>query len=98
MSVIVLVQGNPRADAGDVMQQYQQVAREVIGRHGGEIVTRGSGVGALAGGRNFRVGIVIRFADKTKAEAWHDDPDYQGVLPLREKAYSELEITMYQEA
>lgn len=98
MSVIVLVQGNPRPDAGEVMQQYSQVARETIGRHGGEIIARGSGAGALAGERHFRVGIVIRFPDKEKAEGWYNDPDYQGVLPLRERAYSEIEVTLYQEA
>lgn len=98
MAVFVLVQGNPNPDAADTLPQYQQVARETIARHGGEIVARGGGAGAFAGGRKFGVGIVLRFPDKAKAEAWHADPDYQAVLPLRAKCFSELEIVLYQEA
>src|SRR5439155_11530063 len=38
MSVLVVVQGNPRPDRTDTLQQYQQTARAVIAKHGGEVV------------------------------------------------------------
>ena len=51
MSVLVLVQGNPKPDKTDIRQQYQQTARAVIGKHGGQPVARGSGLGSLHGSR-----------------------------------------------
>ena len=98
MAVMVMVQANPRADAGESLQQYQPVARDTITRHGGEVTFRGGGAGALSGGRDFKVGLLIRFPDKESAQAWYNDPDYQKVLPLRDKAFSEIEIRMFQEA
>lgn len=99
MSVLVLVQGNPKPDKADILQQYQQVARTIIGKHGGQPVARGSGLGALHGPNKWQVGIVIRFPDEASVRAWYNDPEYQKVLPLRDQAYGEgeLEITMFQE-
>jgi len=97
MSVIVLVQGTPRPDRRDALAQYQQAARAVIARHGGEVVARGSGLGSLHGSGTYQLGIVLRFADKAAADGWYNDPDYRKVLPLRDEAYAALEINMYQE-
>jgi uncharacterized protein (DUF1330 family) len=61
MSVLVLVQGNPKPEKADILQQYQTVARTVIGKHGGQPVARGSGIGTLHGSRKWQIGIVIRW-------------------------------------
>ncbi len=97
MSVIVMVQGTPRPDRKDALAQYQQTARTVIARHGGEVVIRGSGLGALHGSHRYEIGVVLRFADRAAAEGWYNDPDYRKVLPLRDEAFAALEINMFQE-
>jgi uncharacterized protein (DUF1330 family) len=97
MSVLVLVQGNPKPEKADVLQQYQQTARAVIAKHGGQPIARGNGLGALHGGRKWQVGIVVRFPDEAAVKAWYNDPEYQKVLPLRDQAYADLEITLFQE-
>lgn len=99
MSVLVLVQGNPKPDKAEILQQYQQVARTIIAKHGGQPVARGSGIGSLHGAHKWQVGIVIRFPDEAAARGWYNDPEYQKALPLRDQAYGEgeLEITMFQE-
>lgn len=97
MSVIVMVQGNPHPDKADTLKKYQETARTVVAKYGGEPVARGSGVGKLHGSKDYQVGIVIRFPDKAAVDGWYSDPDYQAVLPLRHEAYADLEITMYQE-
>jgi uncharacterized protein (DUF1330 family) len=98
MSVLVLVQGNPKPEKAAVLQQYQQAARTVIGKHGGQPIARGGGVGTLHGSRKWQVGIVIRFPDEAAVKAWYNDPEYQKVVPLRDEAYgNDLEITMFQE-
>jgi len=97
MSIIVLVQGTPRADRKEALAAYQQVARGTIAKHGGEVLARGSGLGALHGPGKYQAGIVLRFADKAAAEGWYSDPEYQKVLPTRDQAFAELEINMFQE-
>jgi uncharacterized protein (DUF1330 family) len=97
MSVIVLVQGTPRPDRKEALAQYQQAARAVIAKHGGEVLARGTGLGSLHGSGTYQLGIVLRFADKAAAEGWYNDPDYRKVLPLRDDAYAALEINMFQE-
>src|ERR1700730_2559165 len=97
MSVIVLVQGTPRPDRKEARAQYQQAARAVIVKHGGEVVARGSGLGNLHGAHQYQVGIVLRFACKAAAGGWYTDPDCRRLLPLRDEAYAELEINVFQE-
>lgn len=98
MSVLVLVQGNPKPEKAAVLQEYQQAARTIIGKHGGQAIARGSGVGTLHGSRKWQVGIVIRFPDEAAVKAWYSDPEYQKVIPLRDEAYGDnLEITLFQE-
>lgn len=97
MSVIVMVQGTPRPERKDALAQYQQAARAVIAKHGGEVIARGSGLGSLHGSGRYQVGIVVRFPDQAAVEGWYSDPDYRKVLPLRGEAYADLEINMFQE-
>jgi uncharacterized protein (DUF1330 family) len=40
---------------------------------------------------------VIRFPDLAAVHAWHNDPDYQKIVPLRTQGYADLEITVFQE-
>jgi len=97
VSVIVIVQGTLKPDKGDVLKRYQDVARPVIARHGGEAVARGAGLKAIAGHHDWKLGIVLRFPDLAAVEAWHEDPEYQRVIPLRSEAYADLEINVFQE-
>jgi uncharacterized protein (DUF1330 family) len=96
MSVIVMVQGNPRPEGKDQLTQYQQAAVQVITKHGGQVIARGGGVESLHGSK-WQVGVVLRFPDKAAVDAWYNDPDYRKVLPLRDQGMAELEINVFQE-
>lgn len=97
MSVIVLVQGNPRPDGKEQLAQYQRTAGKVIGRHGGQLLARGNTLSKLHGARQWQFAVVLRFPDRDSVDAWYKDPEYIKVLPLRERGFSELEINVYQE-
>src|ERR1700678_4154983 len=90
MSVIDLVHAPPHHKHRGALAEYQQTARTIIAKHGGQPVARGSGFGSLHGSGKHQVGIVIRFADQAAAEGWYNDPEYQKVLPLRDRAYETL--------
>ncbi len=98
MSVMIMVQGSPRADQADVLKRYQSAAVAVITRHGGQFVGRGPVVKRLAGPHEWAFGLVIRFPDMAAVEAWYADPEYQAVIPLRTQAFGDaLEISVIQE-
>ncbi len=97
MSVLVIVQGTPRSDKAETLRQYQQAAGAVVQRHGGAAIARGSGLEALKGNHQWKVGIVLRFPDIAAVHAWYSDPDYQKVIPLRDESYENLEINVFRE-
>jgi len=97
MSVIVIVQGSPRADKAEILKQYQGVAGSVVARFGGQVLVRGKAVKSLSGQHSWQNGIVIRFPDVAAVEGWYGDPEYQKVIPLRDESFEDLEITVFQE-
>jgi uncharacterized protein (DUF1330 family) len=97
MSVLVVVQGILHPERSETLKQYQSVALPIIEKHGGQIVARGTGVESFIGQHQWTVGAVIRFPDVQSARAWHSDPSYQNVIPLRQQAYVQLEINVFQE-
>lgn len=97
MSVIVIVQGTPHPDRLDILKQYQGAAGAVVQKHGGQVVTRGTGVESLHGPHKWQFGIILRFPSAEAVRAWYNDPDYQKVIPLRTQAFADLEINVFQE-
>ncbi len=97
MSVLVIVQGIPHPDRADVLKQYQSIALPLIEKYGGRPIARGKAVARLAGCCDWAVGSILRFPDLDSVRAWYNDPEYQKVIPMRNQAYSELEINAFQE-
>ena len=97
MSVLVVLHGNYNPSGSTQLQDYQNQARPLIAKHGGQVIVRGTGLGVLVGPRKWQIAIILRFPTEAAAEAWHNDPAYQRIIPLRSAGYSELEINMFQE-
>ena len=97
MSVLVVVQGTPHPEQAETLKKYQSIALPLIQKHGGQSVGRGKGVASLAGHHTWAVGSILRFPDLASVHAWRDDPEYQKVVPMRTKAYADLEINVFQE-
>lgn len=97
MSVIVIVQGTPHPDRLDTLKKYQQAAGAIIQKHGGQAIARGNGVESLAGHHQWKLGIIVRFPSLEAVHAWHNDPEYQKVIPMRTEAYQDLEVNVFQE-
>lgn len=51
---------------------------------GGELVFRGKKLAVLNGVHAHTDTVVARFPDKASLEAWHDSPEYQALIPLRD--------------
>ncbi len=97
MSVLVIVQGTPNSEKLETLKQYQRAALPVIQKHGGQVVARGNGMGKYR-----RASPVVAWdrpalSRYRRRHAWHSDPDYEKVIPLRNEAYAQLEINVFQE-
>jgi len=96
MSVVVLIQGNLRPGGKEALMEYYLPALAVVAKHGGEAVALGSAGTSLYGASRYEIGIVLKFPDKAAVDGWYNDPDYRKLIPLRERAYSDLEISLFQ--
>ncbi len=82
------------ADAGS-WQGYVERVGATFARHGGRVLLRGEIARKLAGDPHGDRVVVAEFADLDALLRWHDSPDYQALLALRD-AGAEVVLTAYQ--
>ncbi len=68
----------------EVWKDYSSQVDATITANGGEIVFRGAKAAVLNGTMDRNRIVVLRFADKAAAQRWHDSPEYQRLIPLRD--------------
>ena len=67
---------------------YRAETPATIARHGGRFIVRGGRVQSFEGEPPLSRVVVIEFPSFTDAEAWYHSPEYQSLIPLRQKAAS----------
>lgn len=78
-AVVMLRITNP-----DSLAQYRDKAADALARHGGEVVQASPELKILEGAPILPDALaIVRFPDRTAAQAWIEDPDLQGVHALR---------------
>ena len=80
----------------DAWQRYVAEVGATISAFGGEVMFRGRRAGhdqtePVLGSRQV---VVLRFADVASARRWHDSPDYQRLVPMR-NAGADVDLTLY---
>jgi uncharacterized protein (DUF1330 family) len=63
----------------------------------GEVVFRGRRASVLAGVHDHERAVVIRFADHDMLLRWFESPEYQALIPLRDRA-ADVVIVGFEEA
>ena len=74
---------------------YREKTMELVAKHSGRFFVRPDcRVDRLEGEPVIKTGmVVIEFPDRTKAQAWYDDPDYQPLKELRQTG-SQLDLVL----
>ena len=67
-------------------QAYVSQVGATIAAHGGEMLFRARRERVMNGDSPFERVVVIRFTDRAAADRWHDSPDYQRLIPIRDAA------------
>ena len=68
------------------LKNYISQVPATIAAHGGEKVSRGKVVKTFAGETKHQLAAVFRFPDVEAIDRWHDSPEYQALVSLREEA------------
>ncbi|HYL01950.1 MAG TPA: DUF1330 domain-containing protein [Steroidobacteraceae bacterium] len=67
-------------------QKYRQQVPAAITAYGGRYLVRGGVLQRLEGEAALHRVVVLEFADMTKLRAFYQSPEYQRLIPLRQKA------------
>jgi uncharacterized protein (DUF1330 family) len=67
-------------------EEYKSGVPTLIRRHGGEYLVRGGNVKIAEGEWKPSRVVVLRFKDMAAAQAFYDDPDYEALKALRQRA------------
>jgi uncharacterized protein (DUF1330 family) len=75
----------------EIWQSYVEQVGRTIAQYGGEVMFRG--VKPAAENSTHRI-VALRFATKEAALRWHDSPEYQRLVPLRD-AGANVDLVLY---
>ena len=90
MSVYVI--GRLRTNDFSWLAEYGPTTKTLVEKHGGRYIVQGGSSQRLEGKEELPDAIVVlEFPDAESVHAWHEDPDYQPMIALRQ-AKSELEL------
>jgi len=76
-------------------QRYVERVGATFAPHGGEVMFRAVKAAELARSAHGERVVVAKFADLAALRAWHDSPEYQALVALRE-AGAEVVLTAYE--
>ena len=76
--------------------EYRDRVPGTLAPFGGELMFRGKLAATLSGKHAHTDTVAIRFADLATAQAWHDSPAYQALIPLRQQA-ADITLLLFEE-
>lgn len=72
----------------ETYRKYTSQTPAIVARHGGRFLTRGDEVTTHEGDKFSDRMVLIEFPNRTAAEAWYNDPEYQKVSEFRRASSS----------
>ena len=87
--------GQIRVRNAEAWEQYRQRVGATIKQYGGEVLFRGTEARAISGELPHERVVVLQFDNLDSANRWHDSPEYQALLPIREKA-ADVTLVLYE--
>ena len=69
----------------EAYKEYTGHVPATVEKYGGRFVVRGGKYETLEGSWQPKRIVVLEFPDYERAKAWYDSPEYQAIVPLRER-------------
>ena len=80
----------------DKWTEYRNKVSATLEPWGAELVLRGKLYSVLSGKHIHTDTVVIRFPDIKSLNSWYSSPEYQSLIPLRQKA-AEIDLLSFEE-
>ena len=88
--------GQIRVKDARAWERYRGQVGATIAQYGGELLFRGGLQEVFSGTGDHDSVVALRFESREAAKRWHDSPEYQALIPLREQG-AEVTLTLYQD-
>lgn len=86
--------GTIRVRDPEAWQSYLAQVGATFGPFGGRLVFRGEKAIRLSGAAHGERVVVVEFPDLDRIRGWHESPQYQGLIELRDRG-AEVVLTAY---
>ena len=88
--------GQIRVKDAAAWESYRRHVGATVAQYGGEVLFRAA-IERVFNGRGEHDSVVaLRFTDIEAAKRWHDSPQYQALVPLRDQG-ADVTLVLYQE-
>lgn len=94
MTAQLIVVATRRPDSDDDYKAYLSVAGPLMMAAGGAFAANYTKVDDLAGEDGPQQVIIVDFPDETAARSLFKNPEYQAVIPLRDRAFTSLNMVL----
>ena len=88
--------GQIRVKDAVAWEGYRSRVGATIAQYGGEVMFRGALNFAFGGGQDHDRVVALRFENIDAAKRWHDSPEYQALISLRDQG-AEMKLVLYQD-
>lgn len=87
--------GHIHVKNADAWEAYRSQVGATISQYGGQLLFRGQQQGVFSGKMPQENVVALQFESLEAAHRWHDSPEYQALLPIREQA-ADVTLVLYQ--
>ena len=79
----------------EAWEHYRSRVGATITRYGGQLLFRGRQARLFSGVMPHESVVALQFEDLDAANRWHDSPEYQALIPVRDRG-AEITLVLYQ--
>jgi uncharacterized protein (DUF1330 family) len=86
--------GQIRVKNAQVWEEYRSRVGATIAQYGGELLFRGEQERIFSGDMPHEKVVALKFESLEAANRWHDSPEYQALIPIREQG-ADVTLVLY---
>ena len=87
--------GHIRVKNAEAWEEYRRRVDATIKQYRGELLFRGRQQRLLSGELSHDAVVALQFENLDAANRWHDSPEYQSLIPIREQA-ADVILVLYE--
>lgn len=98
MSVLLVSTATPNMENAELIQEYTSKAGPLLVAAGGKPVKKAKLTKPLVGNPDYAMSVIFEFPNTEAIEGVFNSEEYKALIPVREKAFKNLVISIAEEA